>query len=1295
MVGDAGEQVKRTDMTHDSRGTMRHGERTKSTQTTTSLPARATGAKLRLLLALISVITLLATMFVTGPFQARVAEAADAGICTPVHGVIGDGQHAKVHDDPGIATWVGRDMYVGAPKEDGSTRYDKDTLPEPSYAVEAEGLTAINGKLITRSIKNGWHNYGFRFGSVGFGAMMTPKEKADVLAVAGQNSAVRLIDTKGQSVNVLGWGDKGRSHIRWDEHGPAHDGRIASPDGNPSKAHDVQGIDVWGLHPNTEDSVYAFDKWNGNNSYISWIKSTDSENKPVNVLETVQLNEPYAESAPPNSTDISKTTEHIRALSKTLVSLNSVAQGMRTELVNEAKSETNFIRSKYDNKDYTVTFNIGDHQERIIKFIGDGKHVANTNTYTGSLMQVFNLPADWLIQSADFNGISFMFENIPDQASVVVNVMGDENNTVDFHNGWRFWWNGEDISGYYATEGYIDDDKSQGELNSDAIAQRNKTYSKVSSSLMWNFPNTKKLIVRGGKITADQNATVRKGSETKSPATVDDDPVANMLGSVLVPYGSFESHVSTNGRVWVGEDYMMYNPTGLKEYAELNKETFKDGHTENVISASLIAQDQERHNFSWSGEISTSCAVLEWQKVNQDGERLGGTEWGVYRLKDDAREGKNALVTVSDDSQNDWAIGTNGQGVGKFQVRRLNPNATYYIKELKPAPGYAINPVIYALKTGSGAEENPVVNGGFPDGQPSTPIFAAYRGSDGAEILNLDDKPNSVIPDEAMLSQGSIINRELPSVEWEKVDSETGALLGGSEWRLYKKQVENGTTTYPVIKESITDAYGTMVYLDTKTAKWPADGGVTETPKIHYKIGKCGDWTVSEMTPYGNGIYGVYVPGRGQNVKFSFFLGTVSYKASEYRPDGPADNFSSGPNVQYVTVRSKNQAVEPTQPTTSLQGPEYTDLDMRQGKFKLGGLTEGEYTLQETKAPEGYWLPNEGGSYYTFKVESQNGQYTISWIASNITVNGQTIQTTQAATTATSGVTVGKISNTPTKVTWEKVDSTDKKALAGSTWTLKRGESVLAEVSDCTSGNCETGIYKDQNNAAGKFMLKRLPAGTYKLQEATAPTGYQLSETVYEFTIPQTEPNTAEVKVSANPIGNDRKLGIVKFEKVAEGTLNRLSGSEWELTFKPQGSEEDRTKWKTVPITDCTEGNPTCSADSIDRDVVPGKFQIKSLTAPYGNNNLEWGTYELRETKAPDGYNLSDRVYTFTVDKDHLESIKLYVNGQEVSGNRIGNEPGVVLPVTGAEGRHLWPAIVGALFVLAAFGCAVALRMRE
>ncbi|WP_155588486.1 hypothetical protein [Bifidobacterium canis] len=55
---------------------------------------------------------MVATLFVAGTLNVEVAVAAEAGICTPSTGVIGDGGGLKTDNDDGVATWVGRDMYV-------------------------------------------------------------------------------------------------------------------------------------------------------------------------------------------------------------------------------------------------------------------------------------------------------------------------------------------------------------------------------------------------------------------------------------------------------------------------------------------------------------------------------------------------------------------------------------------------------------------------------------------------------------------------------------------------------------------------------------------------------------------------------------------------------------------------------------------------------------------------------------------------------------------------------------------------------------------------------------------------------------------------------------------------------------------------------------------------------------------------------------------------------------------------------------------------------------------------------
>ena len=95
--------------------------------------------------------------------------------------------------DPGVATFVGRDMYIGG-KPSNPSILGAENAPTGSYAVEAEGLTVVRGKLAMNPLKESWpyngSGAGFRFGTVGFGSQFRPVVGSTVLAVAGINSEI-------------------------------------------------------------------------------------------------------------------------------------------------------------------------------------------------------------------------------------------------------------------------------------------------------------------------------------------------------------------------------------------------------------------------------------------------------------------------------------------------------------------------------------------------------------------------------------------------------------------------------------------------------------------------------------------------------------------------------------------------------------------------------------------------------------------------------------------------------------------------------------------------------------------------------------------------------------------------------------------------------------------------------------------------------------------------------------------------------------------------------------------------
>ena len=153
---------------------------------------------------LLAAFTAVARMFATAvpSLLPKTAVAGDTytdvgGTCKPSTGSIGD-ISANGTEDKGVATWVGRDMYIGDKPVDQDSPVElggmTGTKPTGSYAVEAEGLTLVKGKLAINQVKNSWEYNkkfpGFRFGAVGFGGNFRPASGNTALAVAGQDSLI-------------------------------------------------------------------------------------------------------------------------------------------------------------------------------------------------------------------------------------------------------------------------------------------------------------------------------------------------------------------------------------------------------------------------------------------------------------------------------------------------------------------------------------------------------------------------------------------------------------------------------------------------------------------------------------------------------------------------------------------------------------------------------------------------------------------------------------------------------------------------------------------------------------------------------------------------------------------------------------------------------------------------------------------------------------------------------------------------------------------------------------------------
>lgn len=705
----------------------------------------ATGCALsrtRSLTAAAIAVAMMATVAVTSllpTYNAKADTSAEPGICTPKSISLGDDVSASTVDS-GVATYVGGNMYVGANNQNnGGTYANLSSVQkiDKSYAVEAEGLTLVNGKLATNGAKTSWSSNGFRFGVVGFGAQFRPQSGSDVLVVAGNstsntsNSTGNMwdADNPSKSVSALGGfdnGSTGRAFVQNEGTGNNVTWYSARINGNTS----------WHLNADKNSSGF-----NAGRSVWDATATVDVDgNKYTNVkFDSVGLNSVKLNDATKDYSTFY--ADNVLGLSKQLAGLQKsegmyvadakvgTAEASQTSTTSATYSDGYYMRHHYNydgtkNKiQYGFKFDdSGLNAEKLITFTGDADSAGK-----GSAMQVFNVTADQL-SSSGYRGVDFMFTNIPNDASVVINVSGN----VDFHTGWRFWWNGLEIGDGYSKA---------------ATTDQKTAYSTAAQKIMWNFKNATQVTIRGG--VANEGASDNKKT--------DDDPAAAMLGSILVPNGNFEDHVTTNGRVYVGGDFSMYNPTVAADVAGVNSNGW-EGKT-----ASVINMDQERHNLPWNGTFNSSCAVIQINKVDSSKNKLAGTTWGVFKNYADAKAGANALRVVKDGG----AFDLDNVDNGTIQIGSLNPEATYYVKEITSANGYQVSDKVYRITAGAGGSTVQNVQESA-DGTTWTDV-------EGNQIINV---------------------KKGASLEWSKVDgSEPSKVLSGSEWQL---TTSDGQTAYQI-----------------------------------------------------------------------------------------------------------------------------------------------------------------------------------------------------------------------------------------------------------------------------------------------------------------------------------------------------------------------------------------------------------------------------------------------------------------------------------------------------------------
>ncbi|MES5925316.1 SpaA isopeptide-forming pilin-related protein [Bacillus cereus group sp. MG9] len=347
----------------------------------------------------------------------------------------------------------------------------------------------------------------------------------------------------------------------------------------------------------------------------------------------------------------------------------------------------------------------------------------------------------------------------------------------------------------------------------------------------------------------------------------------------------------------------------------------------------------------------------------------------------------------------------------------------------------------------------------------------------------------------------------------------------------------------------------------------------------------------------------------------------------------------------------------------------------KSGTVKVEGLVPGEYTLEETKAPEGYELTKQ---------------------VIHVTVDGEKVVDV-------------KVTNSKSLGQFEivKVDASDKTKLLS---------------------DAEFEVYKDgkkvemlRTDKTGKVISKKLEPGKYTLKETKAPKGYKLLKEEIEVVVEankvvQVQVENAKELGSLQVIKKDaesgkvlegaefrlknetgqvvgeakttNKDGVVTFENLVPGkyTLEETKAPEGykavELKVEvnvvanevvKQEVLNEKVKEKItgqVEITKIDANDTEKKLESAVFEILKDGIKIDTLTSDKNgkatSKKLEPGDYVLKEVQAPEGYNLSDKGIEFTISNEKVEVIKLQITNEKETG-KGPEKPGGETETPGGE----------------------------